>query len=108
MEEIDREKQKTKQAKAALGEAERRAEVSRQGLDAANMTLGDKLQQTEIELRSVCQALASANERSSELRALLDEQGATSAVALKQLNLLLSDQPHKTPAASLARRRRTK
>jgi chromosome segregation ATPase len=108
MEEIDRERQKTKQAKTALGEAECRAQVSRQGLEEANMTLGDKLQQTEIEIRSVRQALASANERSSELRALLDEQGATSSAALSQLNLLLAAPARKTQAASLPGRRRTK
>lgn len=108
MEEIDRERQDAKQAKAALGEAERRSEAARQRLEVANKTLGDKLQETEIELRSVRQALASANERSSELRTLLDEQGAASTAALNQLNLLLADQARKTPAAAPTRRRRIK
>ncbi|UUZ76960.1 DNA-binding protein [Polaromonas sp. P1(28)-13] len=103
----DGERQKTRQANAALGELERRAETSREKLEAARKTLADQLQAAEVELGSMRQALASANERSSELRGLLEAQNASSAAALSQLNLLLAERARKTPAASATRRRRT-
>lgn len=64
---IDGERQKTKQANAASGELERRAEASREKLEAARKMLSCKLQEAEVDLSSMRQALASANVRSSEL-----------------------------------------
>ncbi|UUZ76897.1 hypothetical protein LP414_05595 [Polaromonas sp. P1(28)-13] len=103
---IGGETQKTRLANAALGELERRAQTSREKLEAARKTLGDKLQEAEVDLRSVRQAPASANERSLELRGLLEAQNASSAAALNQLNLLLAERARQTPAASATRRRR--
>ncbi|HCY15477.1 MAG: hypothetical protein A2Z93_01715 [Curvibacter sp. GWA2_64_110] len=108
LEEVDRGRQEAKQAKADLGETERRAEASRLRLEAANKVLGDKLQETEFELRSVRQALTSANDHSSELRSLLDEQRAATGVALEQLNRLLANAvAHKRSAAAGAKRKTT-
>ncbi|UUZ66528.1 hypothetical protein LP417_33775 (plasmid) [Polaromonas sp. P1-6] len=90
-----------------MGELERRAQASREKLEAAKKTLTDQLQAAEVDLGSMRQALASANERSSELRGLLEAQNASSAAALNQLNLLLAERARKTPAASATRRRRT-
>lgn len=90
-----------------MGELERRAQASREKLEVARKTLTDQLQAAEVELGSMRQALASANERSSELRGLLEAQNAASAAALNQLNLLLAERALKAPAASAARRRRT-
>ncbi|UUZ76004.1 DNA-binding protein [Polaromonas sp. P1(28)-13] len=104
---IDGERQKTKLANAALGELERRAEASRATLEAARKTLTDQLQAAEVDLGSMRQALASANERSLELRGLLEAQNASSTAALNQLNLLLAERARQTPAASTPRRRRT-
>ncbi|UUZ66530.1 hypothetical protein LP417_33785 (plasmid) [Polaromonas sp. P1-6] len=104
---IDGERQKTKQANAALGALERRAEASREKLEAARKALTDQLQEAEVDLGSLRQALASANERSSELRGLLEAQNASSAAALNQLNLLLAERARKTSVASAPLRRRT-
>ncbi|WPC65147.1 DNA-binding protein [Rhodoferax ferrireducens] len=105
LEDIDRERQEAKQAKAALGDIVRRAEASRQRLEGVNKSLGDKLQERDVELRSVHQALASANERSSELRALLDEQRAATGLALAQFNQILADVARKPPAVGGNRKR---
>jgi hypothetical protein len=91
MEELDRERQGNKQARIAISDAERRMESSRQSAEAINAGLSKKLLETELELRSVRQSLASENERSTELRTLLDQQRAATGTALDQLSRFLAD-----------------
>jgi len=109
MEEVDRERQKVKQALTAAGEIERRAEASCREVEATNKALSDKLQVAEIELGAVRQALASAKDHSAELRRLLDEQRAAASGTVDQLNRLLAvtgAQKNSAPVASTKRKRR--
>lgn len=107
MEELDRERQGNKQAKIAVAEAERRVESNRQSADATKLGLSGKLRETELELRSVRQSLASENERSSELRTLLDNQRAATGTALDQLNQFLADSARAAAIVPAKRRRAT-
>ncbi|WP_394790351.1 hypothetical protein [Rhodoferax sp.] len=92
MQDIDRERQEAKLARAAVSAAEQRAEESCRNLELEKKQLADKLLHADAELRSTRLALASAQERASELRSLLDAQAATSAATLKQLDLLVANQ----------------
>lgn len=107
MEQLDRERQENKQAKIALADAKRLMDSNRQSAEVINGGLSKKLQETELELRSVRQTLASANERSSELRALLDSQRAATGKALEQLNRFLADTVRVTAKGATKRKRAT-
>jgi chromosome segregation ATPase len=91
MEELDRERQGNKQARIALAASELRVESNRQSAEGVKVGLSKKLQEMELELRSVRQSLTSENERSSELRTLLENQRAATGTALDQLNQFLAD-----------------
>lgn len=104
--ELDRERQENKRSKAALGEAERKADASQSKWILAKQTLIDGLNESKNELGALRQALASANERATELRGLLEAQVTSSAAARKQLNLRRPTPERKKIAISLTRRRR--
>jgi chromosome segregation ATPase len=107
MEELDRERQGNKQARIAISEAERRMESNRQSAEAINAELSKRLLETELELRSLRQSLASENERTSELRTLLDQQRTATGTALDQLNQFLANSA-RVAAIVPAKRNRTK
>lgn len=103
---LDGERQKTVQAKAALGELEGRAQASREKLQAAKKALSDRLQEAEVDLGSMRQALASANERSSELLGLLDQQRDATVAALDRRHRLLPNMTaRKTTLTGSSRKR---
>ena len=104
--ELDRERQEIKRSKTAFSEVEKIAENLRRGLEMANQRLEDRLQESQVELRTARQALASANEHTAELRALFEMQSTTNAVAQKQLNLRTVNPQRKKAAMALTRRRR--
>ena len=106
LEELDRERQEVKRAKTALVELERRTQVSLTKIEAANTSIAARLQDTERELANARQAFASANERTSELRGLLQAQTETSTATLKQLNLLVVNSVRKPQVRSPIRKRR--
>lgn len=91
MEQLDRERQENKQVKIALADSKRQLESARQSAEEKNISLSGKLLESELELRSVRQNLASEHERSSELRTLLDSQRLATGTALDQLNRFLAD-----------------
>lgn len=97
LQDLDRSRQEVKQAKAAADESERRSENVRREFDAVNVALSDNLKLSQIEVATLNQAVMTANERSKELRALLDEQRIANAASLQELNKLFL----KTKAASI-------
>lgn len=111
--ELDRARQDAKQAKSALAETERRSQAAHKDWELTKQTLRDQMTQTQAELRSTQQALASANERSLELRDLLDRERTATSGAFDQLNRLLAeaasegatDVSHKNPTMALRRKR---
>jgi chromosome segregation ATPase len=105
MEELDRERQGNKQARIVISEAERRMESNRQSAEAINAELSKKLLEAELELRSARQSLASENERSLELRTLLDQQREATGNALDQLNRFLADSARLAAIFPLKRKR---
>ena len=104
--ELDKERQETKRSQAALSEAERKANESKNKWILENQTLIDKMNASNIELGLVRQALASANDRSAELRGLLEAQSTVNAAVVKQLNVRRATPERKKTASSLIRRRR--
>ena len=104
--ELDKERQETKRAQAALSETERKINESRTKWLLGNQAMTDQLNAANLELGAQRQALASANERAAELRGLLEAQSAVSAAALKQLNVRRASPERKKTASSLSRRRR--
>lgn len=108
MQDIDRERQESKLAKAALAAATQRAEESHQQSELNKKQLTDKLLHADAELRLIRQALASTEERASELRALLDTQAAANAATLKQLDLLVANQTVPKPVPTTKRTRKLK
>ena len=90
LQEIDRERQEAKSARATVAAAERRENDACKQFEQNKQRLGDQLLHADEELRSNRQALVSAHERATELRALLDAQVATSAATLNQLNMLMA------------------
>ena len=105
--ELDRERQEIKRSKAAFSEAEKIAESLKNGLQGANQKLEDRLQESQVELVTAHQALASANEHAAELRTLFEMQSTANAVVQKQLNLRTVTPERKKAAMALTRRRRT-
>lgn len=90
LQDLDRSRQEVKQAKSAVDESERRLENVRNEFEAVKIALSDKLRVSQFELATLNQALSIANERSKELRGLLDEQRITNASSLAELNQLFS------------------
>jgi chromosome segregation ATPase len=111
--ELDRARQGTKQAQLALAETERRSQAAIKGLELAKQTLDDQLSQVQSALQSTQQALASANERSLELRDLLDRERTATSGAFEQLNRRLAEAAtevatevaHKNPTMALRSKR---
>lgn len=106
LEELDRERQEVKRARAAQLESERRAVAAQTRLETANTSMATRMQEIEHDLGVERQALASANERATELRNLLESQKEANTATLKQLNLLLVNSARKTLARLPIRRRR--
>ncbi|MFZ2295429.1 MAG: DNA-binding protein [Polaromonas sp.] len=106
LEELDRERQEVKRARAAQLESERRAVAAQTRLETANTSMATRMQEIEHDLGVERQALASANERATELRNLLEAQKEANTATLKQLNLLLVNSARKTLARLPIRRRR--
>lgn len=104
--ELDRERQEIKRSKAAFSEAEKSADILKRGLEAANQRLEDKLQESQVELRTAHQALTSANEHAAELRVLFEMQSTARAAVQKQLNVRTVTPERKKAAMALTRRRR--
>lgn len=92
MAEIDRERQEVKRAKAQATELQQRALDATNALEARTNELTQRLRNTDEELRVAHQALAAANERADELRALLNAQVDANAVVLKQLQAMMAAQ----------------
>ncbi|MDO8456823.1 MAG: DNA-binding protein [Burkholderiaceae bacterium] len=88
LQDLDRSRQDVKQVKTAADEFERRSENARKEFDAVNVALSDKLKLSQIEVATLSQALTTANDRSTELRGLLDEQRIANASSLHELNEL--------------------
>lgn len=88
LQDLDRSRQEVKQAKTAAEESERRSVNVRKEFEAANVALSDKLKLSQIEVATLNQALTTANERSTELRGLLDAQRIANASSLHELNQL--------------------
>ena len=107
LQDLDRCRQEIKQAKTALDEFERRSENVRKEFEAVNVALSDKLRLSQIELATLNQALTTANERSMELRGLLDEQriaNASSLLELNQLFLKATEKSKKAPRKKISAR----
>ena len=104
--ELDRERQRSKQAKAALADAERSANAAHKGLELTNRELVKKLHAADVELGSERKALALSAERTQELRGLLEQQRAATGNALEQLERLVAELAHK-PAEVKPRKRWT-
>jgi hypothetical protein len=88
LQDLDRFRQDVKQANSAVDESERRLENVRKEFEAVNIALSDKLRVSQFELATVNQALSIANERSKELRGLLDAQRIAHSSSLVELNQL--------------------
>lgn len=95
LEELDRERQDAKQAKAALT-----------ALKATNLNLVMQLNASEHELKVGQQTLNSVTLRASELSDLLEAQKSAHATTLKQLDLLLTGASRKLLKQPMIRRRR--
>lgn len=111
--ELDRARQGAKQAQLALAETERRSQAALKGMELANQTLNDQLVQMQSALQFTQQALAAANERSLELRDLLDRERMATNDAFEQLNQRLAmaatevttKVTHKNPTMALRSKR---
>lgn len=106
LEELDRERQEVKRARAAQLESERRAVAAQTRLETANTSMATRMQEIDHDLGVERQALASANERATEMRNLLKAQKEANTATLKQLNLLLVNSARKTLTRPPIRRRR--
>jgi chromosome segregation ATPase len=111
--ELDRARQGAKQAQVALAETERRSQAALKGLELTNQTLDEQLAQMKSALQSTRQALAAADERSLELRDLLDRERTATSGAFEQLNRRLAEAAievatevaHKNPTMALRSKR---
>lgn len=88
--EIDRERQTAKQANAALAEATNLVKTTRANLELSIGTLTQRLQASEVEHSASRQALASTEQRCTELAGLLQGQRTINASTLEQLNQTLT------------------
>ncbi|SFC24596.1 replication region DNA-binding N-term [Polaromonas sp. OV174] len=95
LEELDRERQESKQAKAALLEAGARAQALQTKQEAANTAITASMQTVTLDLAAERQALALAQQHIVELGISLDHQKMAHAVSLRQLNLLLANSTRK-------------
>lgn len=86
--EVDRARQQVKRAESALSDYQRNTQTSIQNLELTNKALGEKLVPVEAELRATHVALASANDRAIEMRALLQQEQASRIAALAQIERL--------------------
>lgn len=105
LEELDRERQEAKRAKATLADQERRTAAAHAKLETANQRLAEKLQAMELAHKTHEQALASASMLAHELGQLLEAQKLAHATTLKQLDVLLARAPRKPLARPAIRRR---
>ena len=108
LQDIDRERQEAKLAKAAASNAEQRAKEFCTQLELDKRLLANKLLNSETEFRSIQQVLVSTQERARELRTLLDAQAAANATTLKQLDLLIANQATQKFANAVKRTRISK
>ena len=100
LQDLDRSRQEVKLSKSAVDESERRLKDARKDFDVVNFELSDKLKQSQIEVAKLNQALTAANERSMELRGLLNEQQISNSTSLKEFkNIVLKISTSKRPAA---------
>lgn len=100
LQDLDRSRQEVKLSKSAFDESERRLKDARKDFDVVNFELSDKLKQSQIEVAKLNQALSAANERSMELRGLLNEQQISNSSSLKELkNIVLRISTTKRPVA---------
>ena len=93
MQDLDRSRQELKQTKTASNESARRSENIRKEFDSVNISLSEKLRLSQIQVAAMKQAVMTANERSKELRGLLDEQRIANAASLQELNKLFLPSP---------------
>lgn len=77
LEEIDRARQDTKQAKSELTDALRAHDQGLKELGRANQALGTKFQEAQIEVASLRERLAGAEGRASDLQGILSARRAT-------------------------------
>ncbi|MDO8251242.1 MAG: DNA-binding protein [Rhodoferax sp.] len=111
--ELDRARQGAKQAQLALAETERRSQAAIKGQELAKQTLDEQLSQVQSALQSTQQGLAAANNRSLELRDLLDQERTATSGAFEQLNRRLAkaaieaatEVAHKNPTMALRSKR---
>jgi chromosome segregation ATPase len=111
--ELDRARQGAKQAQLALTDTERRSQAALKGMELANQTLNEQLAQMQSALQSTQQGLAAANDRSLELRDLLDRERTATSGAFEQLNRHLAkaaieattEVAHKNPTMALRSKR---
>ena len=107
LQDLDRSRQEVKQAKSAFDASERCSENARKEFEAVNVALSDKLRLSQIELATLNQSMTTANERSTELRDLLDEQriaNASSLLELNQLFLKATEKSKKAPRKKISAR----
>lgn len=97
--EIERERQATKEAHAALEEATARLQTVRSDFENRTLALGQKLHVSEMELTNARHALALSEHRSTELSGQLQEQRKTNAVVREQLNQALAATARSTGAS---------
>lgn len=88
LQDLDRSRQELKVAKTVVDDSERRSENVRKAFETENVALSDKLKLSQTEVATLNQALTTANERSTELRGLLDAQRIANASSLHELNEL--------------------
>jgi len=108
MADIDRERQELKRAKAQATELQQRALDATNALETRTNELTQRLRHTDEELRVAHQALAAANERAEELRALLNAQADTNADVLKQLQAMMAAQTRPPAVTQFKRRNKSK
>jgi hypothetical protein len=74
---VDRARQEAKEARRELIDAQRTHEKDHKELAQANQTLGSRYQGAQIEIASLRERLAAAENRAADLQAVLDAQRAT-------------------------------
>jgi chromosome segregation ATPase len=88
--EIDRERQTSKEANAALEEATARLQTIRSDLESRTVALGQKLHVSEMDLANARHALALSEHSNTEVSSQLQEQRTANAAVHEQLNQALA------------------
>lgn len=102
LQDLDRSRQEVKRAKTAVDESERRTENVRKEFEAENVLQGEKLLRFQLEIAALNQSLTAANERTTELRILLDDQRNADAASLNELKKLFLSM---TPSKKISRKK---